>query len=158
VLCIDDKRDVLAVLAEVLQNSGYSALTAASGTEGLRLLRSTAVHVVVLDYEMPEVNGDLIAQAIRRYKPEVPIVLFTGAPDDVSDGVRAERQSCCSQDRFQRLAGRFEEASRRICKQAKPDLIRCQLDGTPRHRSPLSSRSLHATSEDHERIWRSSRV
>jgi response regulator RpfG family c-di-GMP phosphodiesterase len=40
VLCIDDKKDVLAVFADVLQNSGYGTLTAASGSEGLRLLRS----------------------------------------------------------------------------------------------------------------------
>ena len=109
VLCIDDKRDVLAVLAEVLQNSGYSALTAASGTEGLRLLRSTAVHVVVLDYEMPEVNGDLIAQAIRRYKPEVPIVLFTGAPDDVSDGVRQNVNRVVHKTDFNGLLGALKK-------------------------------------------------
>jgi CheY-like chemotaxis protein len=86
--CVDDKKDVLAVLAEVLQNSGYGTLSAASGSEGLHLLRSTTAHVVVLDYEMPEMNGDLIAQAIRRFKPGVPIVLFTGVPDDVPDRVR----------------------------------------------------------------------
>ena len=78
VLCIDDKKDVLAVLADVLQNSGYSTLTAASGSEGLRLLRSTAVHVVVLDYEMPEMNGDLITQAIRRFEPGVPLSFLPG--------------------------------------------------------------------------------
>lgn len=88
VLCIDDNKDVLAVLTEVLQNSGYSTLTAASGSDGLRLLRSASVHVVVLDYEMPEMKGDLIAQAIRRYTPGLPIVLFTGVPDDVPDRVR----------------------------------------------------------------------
>ena len=68
-LCIDDNKDVLAVLSDVLQNSGCSTLTAASGREGLRLLRSISLHVVVLDYEMPEMKGDLIAQTIRRYKP-----------------------------------------------------------------------------------------
>jgi CheY-like chemotaxis protein len=40
VLCIDDNKDVLATVVDVLQNSGYSTLTAASGSEGLRLLRS----------------------------------------------------------------------------------------------------------------------
>jgi hypothetical protein len=44
VLCLacfaSDKKDVLAVLADVLQNSGYGTLTAASGSEGLRPLRS----------------------------------------------------------------------------------------------------------------------
>lgn len=44
---------------------GVGTLTATSGSEGLRLLRSTAVHVVVLDYEMPEMNGDLIGHTVN---------------------------------------------------------------------------------------------
>jgi CheY-like chemotaxis protein len=42
---------------------------------------------VVLDYEMPEMKGDLVAEMIRRQKPSVPIVLFTGTPDHVPDRV-----------------------------------------------------------------------
>ena len=87
-LCIDDNRDVLASVADVLMNSGYSTLTANNGSEGLRLLRTTSVDVVVLDYEMPEMTGDAVAQGIRRHKPGLPIVLFTGAPDHVPESVR----------------------------------------------------------------------
>lgn len=90
VLCIDDNRDVLASVADVLQNSGYSTLTANSGSEGLRLLRTASVDVVVLDYEMPHMNGDVVAQAIRRHKPGLPIILFTGAPDHVPERLRQD--------------------------------------------------------------------
>ena len=49
-LCIDDSRDVREMLVEVLGNSGYSTLTAASGEEALRvLLRNKPVHLVILD-------------------------------------------------------------------------------------------------------------
>jgi CheY-like chemotaxis protein len=90
VLCIDDNKDVLATVVDVLQNSGYSTLTAASGSEGLRLLRSVWVDEVVLAYEMPGMNGDLVSQAIRRHKPRLPIVLFRGVPDDIPDQVRQD--------------------------------------------------------------------
>ena len=88
ILCIDDNRDVLKSLAEVLRASGYSTLIALSGNQGLSLLVRNSVDLVVLDYEMPGMNGDLAAQAIRRSKPEVPIILFTGMPDDIPGSVR----------------------------------------------------------------------
>jgi CheY-like chemotaxis protein len=81
---------VLASVADVLQNSGYSTLTANSGSEGLRLVRTASVDVVVLDYEMPQMKGDVVAQAIRRHKPRLPIILFTGAPDHVPERLRQE--------------------------------------------------------------------
>jgi len=88
ILCIDDSQDVLNLLVEVLWTSGYVTLTAFSGNEGLRLLVQHSVDLVVLDYEMPGMNGDLVAQAIRRSKPELPIILFTGRPDNVAEIVR----------------------------------------------------------------------
>ena len=108
-LCIDNHKDVLAVLAEVLQNSGYSTLTASSGSEGLRLLRATSVHLVILDYEMPIMNGDLIAQAIRRYKPGLPIILFTAAADNVSDRVRQNVNSVVHKPDFSGLLGALKK-------------------------------------------------
>jgi CheY-like chemotaxis protein len=88
ILCVDDDEDVLKWLGEVLQNSGYSTLTALSGNQGLRLLLQNPVDLVVLDYEMPGMNGNLAAQAIHRTKPELPIILFTGKPDDIPDSAR----------------------------------------------------------------------
>jgi CheY-like chemotaxis protein len=88
ILCIDDSPEILNSVGEVLRTSGYGTLTALSGNQGLRLLVQSPVDLVVLDYEMPGMNGDLVAQAIRRSKPELPIILFTGIPDNIPDSVR----------------------------------------------------------------------
>jgi CheY-like chemotaxis protein len=88
ILCIDDKHDVLESIAEYLRASGHSTLIALSGKQGLRLLLQNSVDVVEVDYEMPVMNGDLVAQGIRRSKPEVPIILFTGIPDDIPGSVQ----------------------------------------------------------------------
>ena len=72
----------------MLGASGHSTLVAFSGSQGLRLLLQNSVDLVVLDYEMPVMNGDLVAQAIRRSKPKLPIILFTGIPDDIPGNVR----------------------------------------------------------------------
>ena len=88
ILCVDDKPDVLESVAEVLRISGYGTLTALSGKQGILLALQNSVDLVVMDYEMPGMNGDLVAQAIRRYRPELPIILFTGIPDDIPDSAR----------------------------------------------------------------------
>ena len=90
ILRIDDNRDVLGTLGDVLRNSGRGVLTALSGNQGLRSLLQNSVDLVVLDYEMPGMNGDLVAQAIRRSNPELPIILFTGIPDNIPDSVRRQ--------------------------------------------------------------------
>jgi CheY-like chemotaxis protein len=88
ILCIDDNQAVLEPLGEILRASGFTTLTALSGKQGIRLLQQNSVDLVVLDYEMPGMNGDLVAQAIRRSKPKLPIILFTGIPDNIPDSVR----------------------------------------------------------------------
>jgi CheY-like chemotaxis protein len=88
ILCIDDNQDVLSTLGELLQTSGYGTLAALSGVQGILFSLQNSVDLVVLDYEMPGMNGDVVAQAIRRYKPTLPIILFTGIPDDISGSVR----------------------------------------------------------------------
>ena len=89
VLCVDDNRDVLQMLVDVLRNSGYATLTAASGEQALRaLLQRDTVHLVILDYEMPAMRGDLVAQEIRRRRAKLPIILFTGVPDDIPSSLR----------------------------------------------------------------------
>src|SRR6266496_4200100 len=78
----------MASLGDVLRASGYSSLSALSGKQALHLLLQNSVDLVVLDYEMPEMNGDLVAQAIRRDRPKVPIILFTGTPaEDIAESV-----------------------------------------------------------------------
>ena len=100
ILCIDDNRDVLGSLVGVLQASGYGTLTALSGNQGILLSLQNSVDLVVLDYEMPGMNGDLVARAIRRYRPELPIILFTGIPDDIPDSARQNVKGVVSKTDF----------------------------------------------------------
>jgi len=81
VLCIDDNEDVLECEKSFLESFGYTVLTAASGGKGLELASKYSVDVVILDYFMPEMNGQEVATAMRRLKPLAPIILLTGAVD-----------------------------------------------------------------------------
>ena len=75
ILCIDDDRETLVVRERVLRSSGYDVLTASSGAAGLQALSSgAAIDLVVLDYMMPEMNGDEVAQKLKTRYPLIPIV------------------------------------------------------------------------------------
>jgi CheY-like chemotaxis protein len=80
-LCIDDNQDVLECERWFLESFGYTVLTAASGDKGLELASRYSVDVVIVDYLMPEMNGQEVALAMRRLRPQAPIILLTAAVD-----------------------------------------------------------------------------
>ena len=73
VLCVDDDPLILASWSELIGSAGYRVLTACGGAEAIRQFSVHVVHAVVLDYEMPGLNGSL-----RRIDKQVPIILHTG--------------------------------------------------------------------------------
>jgi response regulator RpfG family c-di-GMP phosphodiesterase len=81
VLCIDDHRQGLHARSQILQSAGYDVITASSGKIGLQLLGRYLVHLVILDYAMPEMNGEAVAREIRRTHPHVPIVMLSAHLD-----------------------------------------------------------------------------
>ena len=78
VLYIDDARHNLLLRRAQLEGLGYKVLTAMSGRGGLRLLSERHVDAVVVDYEMPGMNGGVVAAAIKHKKPMIPIIMLTG--------------------------------------------------------------------------------
>lgn len=99
ILCIDDSLDWLFGLKVLLElEEEYEVLAASNGIEGLELYASRPVDAVVLDYEMPEMKGDRIAEQMKLAKPDVPIVLLSGhewLPEDVlqsADAFVAKRE------------------------------------------------------------------
>lgn len=87
ILCIDDETTGLILRKLLLEGEGYSVLLAPSGHEALVTLESSRVEAVVLDYRMPQMRGDEVARQIRKRWPSIPIVLLSGYPQDVPDGM-----------------------------------------------------------------------
>jgi len=61
----------------VLEQSGYRVLEASGGDEALKLFRSHNVDAVVLDYQLPGMNGDVVAAKMKRINSHVPIMLLS---------------------------------------------------------------------------------
>jgi len=77
-LLVDDNKDVLLYLNRVLNDTGIKTLTARSGIEALEIIRNTPViDVVLLDMQMPEMNGIEATKEIRKIRKDIPIIAQT---------------------------------------------------------------------------------
>jgi signal transduction histidine kinase len=77
-LFIDDEDIVLRSSRRIFEGSGYEIATAASGDEGLEMARAGNFDVVVTDLKMPGLGGMEVLKALRKEKPDVVVVIFTG--------------------------------------------------------------------------------
>lgn len=76
---IDDYQPGLTVYKTVFERLGFRVLTASCGRLGLNLIDSNPVDAVIVDYEMPEMDGEAVATSIRNSRPELPVILFSGS-------------------------------------------------------------------------------
>jgi len=88
ILCVDDYETSLAGWCLYLQSAGYSVTTARTAQEGMERFAVSPVDLVLLDYVMPDSNGDDVAATMRRIKPNVRILMFSGMPNVPEDARR----------------------------------------------------------------------
>ncbi len=77
ILVVDDDPDIREVLRDRLESLGYGVLTAANGKEGLEFLEKQSPQMVLLDIEMPDMNGLEVLKEIRRRENDVTVVMIT---------------------------------------------------------------------------------
>jgi len=78
VLVIDDEQIVLDSVKKILTAENFDIDTAISSREGLDWAMNRQYDLVLTDIRMPEIGGMRILRDIKRSKPAVPIVIFTG--------------------------------------------------------------------------------
>jgi two-component system cell cycle response regulator DivK len=81
ILCIEDNSDNLLLVKRVLQAHNYSVLAAQSGLDGLSIAESQNIDLVLLDINLPDIDGYEVARRLRSSnKPElayIPIIAIT---------------------------------------------------------------------------------
>ena len=78
VLLIDDEKEYLVSMQKVLNRRGFNVLTAAGGQEGLLVLDTHDIDVVVVDLKMPGMDGLDVLSSIKKKFPKVEVILLTG--------------------------------------------------------------------------------
>jgi CheY-like chemotaxis protein len=93
-LWVDDSAPLLSLYKSVFGSLGFEVLTTSSPEEALRYhhAHSTAPDVVILDYDMPAMNGAALAALIKDHYPLTPVILYSGnicLPDSAYECVDA---------------------------------------------------------------------
>jgi DNA-binding NtrC family response regulator len=88
VLLVDDEEEFVETLAERMRSRGMEVATSNSGGDALDLVESEPYDVVVLDLQMPGMDGIEVLERIKKRKPDIQVVLLTGHAT-VEKGVEA---------------------------------------------------------------------
>jgi DNA-binding response OmpR family regulator len=80
ILIVDDDVDIRDGLAEQLDtNDGFAILTAGTGEDGLRLADSNRPDLVLLDVDLPDMDGRTVCRKMREAGVGAPVIMLTAA-------------------------------------------------------------------------------
>jgi two-component system OmpR family response regulator len=84
ILLVEDEEPIRDLVTTALRFTGFTVETAANGPEGLALARNDAWHILVLDVNLPGLDGFSLCRKLREAGDEVPVIFLT-ARDDPAD-------------------------------------------------------------------------
>lgn len=82
ILVVDDEPALRKLSANILSQHGYTVLQAEDGIDALGVLESAQVNLVLSDVIMPNMDGNLLAEKIKRIYPDIKIQLLSGYSQD----------------------------------------------------------------------------
>ncbi len=88
ILIVDDERPILLTLEALLTRHGFQVDTAATAANGLRLLESKSPALVLLDLQLPDVEGLRMLDQIKTDRPEVQVIILT-AHDSLNNAIES---------------------------------------------------------------------
>ena len=83
ILIVEDEEAIRRVLTKILseENKGYQVQEAKDGLEGLTSAKNNDFDLILCDIKMPKMDGVEVLEALKKEKPEVPIVMISGHGD-----------------------------------------------------------------------------
>lgn len=97
ILAIDDDSAILDIEKLALEGEGYTVHTVSNPQEALKYYSEhwRSIKLVLLDFLMPEMTGDLVFASMRKIDPQVPVLLVTGNFDRIQSlELRGETCGC----------------------------------------------------------------
>lgn len=93
VLIVDDDQDIVTMLQDRLDASGYKTLTAGDGQRGLELIEQESPNLVLLDLYLPRLKGMDVLKCMAQHRQieDIPVIVMTAA-GTIPDAVEAMRQ------------------------------------------------------------------
>jgi len=87
ILAVEDDVDLAEFIQELLSDFGFIVQTANDGAEALRTFKKIKPSLVLLDLQLPDINGEEVCKRMKQEDPDVPVIMLT-AKDDTKDVVK----------------------------------------------------------------------
>lgn len=84
ILLVEDEEAVRSFAARALKLRGYNVLEAAGGEEALEIVKRQpgAIHLLITDVVMPNMDGPTLARAVRRLRPDMAVIFMSGYAEE----------------------------------------------------------------------------
>ncbi len=81
ILLVEDNQNTADFIVRILESAGHTVFHAKSGLEGARWARASRPDLVLMDFDLPDVNGRTIVLSLRRQAPPdvLPIIAVTAS-------------------------------------------------------------------------------
>ncbi len=77
ILLVEDEETARRVIEEYLKGKGYEVFSSETGKEAIKIFTEKEVELVILDWKLPDMEGDEVFERIRELNPIVPVIFIT---------------------------------------------------------------------------------
>jgi len=79
ILIVDDDENVRELIKDILGMEDYNCIESVSGEDMLKRIRKERnIDLIILDYTLPDINGDKLIKILNRKKIKIPVILVSG--------------------------------------------------------------------------------
>lgn len=82
ILVVDDDQSITNAITIFLKKKGYHIFSTCQGHEGIEIVKTNTVHLVILDIMMPTINGINVLSKIRSISPTIPVIMLTALSEE----------------------------------------------------------------------------
>jgi len=82
ILFIDDEIEYINTISEYFSMIGFETIKAATGSQGISMIKEMAPNMVFCDLKLPDIDGDEVLRLLMDFDDQIPCIIVTAFRDD----------------------------------------------------------------------------